>query len=950
MSLLTKKCWCNYMRLVKKIIPLLKAPYFKNTFADSKVGIWNWNIQKNILYVNRFWYDKLGYSQNITNDLNIILNLIHKQEIEGLKKLLTQFTQGEIDEIDYEFRIKKSDNQWLWLYLNGKIVKFKKGKPYYAEGIFIDITKQKSIEETLIQKNTEIEALYEESEAQNEEMTAILEELHKNQEELEEAHSKILQSESKFRSIFEQSPIGIIQSTLEGEIISVNNAFAKIFGYDSPEEFKELVGNTSNLYKKKDVRSKIISETANNNIAFSQDIVGVKRDGSPIYTNVYMMRIYDHFARKEYLTTFVEDRTALKTSQMERDLFFNNSGDLMLIHTLGGRIKQANRSWEDILGWSPDELKSMNLGEILHPDDIAKTKEFATQLKKHRKRMNITNRYRTKSGEYKIIRWVSILFHDSNLVFSSGRDETERYEAEQELQKMWDRLELALQNGSIGLWDYDVKENCLTVNSNMAALIGVNKLENFDIKWKEFIHEEDFKSSARAMLRLLSGKSTVYTDEYRLKLADGSYRWFFSRGKIAQRDPEGRPLRISGSITDITEQKEAERKRLALEHQMLQAQKLESLGLLAGGIAHDFNNLLTAILGNAELLCFDLPDDINLKQKLIDIQRAAKRASELTNQMLAYSGKSRFETKIIDINELIQEVHGLLDVSISKKIKIHYQLDDSIPKILADPSQIVQILMNLTINASEAIENTGDITVKTKKLFCDEDKISTLTINQGMKAGNYILLEITDTGCGISEDKIKQIFDPFYTTKFTGRGLGLSAVSGIIRNHNGGLNVKSTIGKGTTFSIYLPASGNNVAVDNENSNKIESINVHSATVLVVDDEAYIRTLTSRMLKNAGYTAVLADNGLEALQIFRDKKDSIDCVLLDLTMPELDGKETLAAIRKIDKNIPVIISSGYSEADIRASFGDNTISGVLQKPYQYEDLLKIIQINIKRNHS
>ncbi|HON15811.1 MAG TPA: response regulator, partial [Spirochaetota bacterium] len=397
-------------------------------------------------------------------------------------------------------------------------------------------------------------------------------------------------------------------------------------------------------------------------------------------------------------------------------------------------------------------------------------------------------------------------------------------------------------------------------------------------------------------------------------------------------------------------QKEAERKRLALEHQMLQAQKLESLGLLAGGIAHDFNNLLTAILGNAELLCFDLPDDINLKQKLIDIQRAAKRASELTNQMLAYSGKSRFETKIIDINELIQEVHGLLDVSISKKIKIHYQLDDSIPKILADPSQIVQILMNLTINASEAIENTGDITVTTKMINCTEDTFSLITINQGMKAGNYILLEITDTGCGISEDKIKQIFDPFYTTKFTGRGLGLSAVSGIIRNHNGGLNVKSTIGKGTTFSIYLPIHGNNIPVTEESPVTIEKISIYNITVLVVDDEAYIRTLTSRMLKNAGYTAVLADNGLEALQIFRDKKDSIDCVLLDLTMPELDGKETLAAIRKIDKNIPVIISSGYSEADIRASFGDNTISGVLQKPYQYEDLIKIIQINIKRNFS
>lgn len=919
------------------------------TFADSKAGIWQWDIINNIFKVNRFWYEKLGYGRDSTRKLELLLPLIHPQDLENFKKNLEEFVKPQkANEIDFELRIKKNDSSWLWVYINGKIIKYNHGKPALAEGILLDITRQKKIETVLQNKNSEIEALYEESEAQNEEMAAMMDELHRNQVQLEEANAKLSMSEAKFRDIIDKSPIGIIQSTLDGKIISVNNAFCKSFGYNSPEELMSHISNTAEFYKDKDSREKILTALKNENFVFTQDLVGNRKDGSELNANVYLTRLTDKFTGEEYLTIFIEDITELKTSQLERDLFFNNSGDLMLIHTINGRIKQANSVWEDILGWTPDELKLLNLGKILHPDDIEKTAEFGKILQKTHTRMNITNRYITKDGEYRTIRWASTLFKDDNLVFSSGRDETERYEAEMELQKIWDRLDLALKSGTIGLWDFNMQKNTLTFNSNLAEIVGFSSIENVSAKWQQYIHEDDFRSSARSMMDLINGKKESYVDQYRLKLSDGSYRWIFSRGKIVERDTDGKPIRIAGSITDITEQKEAETRRLALEYQMLQAQKLESLGLLAGGIAHDFNNLLTGILGNADMLLYELPDHLPVQQKLIDIRKAAKRASELTRQMLAYSGKSTFTTEIIDLNSLIEEMSSLFDISISKKVKICYSLAVDISCISGDPTQISQILMNLVLNASEAIDNNGEIIIKTSLKECDTDELNSLTLNNTLAPGKYVLLEISDTGSGIPQDKLKQIFDPFFTTKFTGRGLGLAAVSGIIRSHNAGLLVTSLINEGTTFKIFLHPTQQQPSNQCAEENKPVDLRKKNLTVLVADDESYIRSLTSRMLKTAGFDVLLAENGINALNVFIENRKNIGCIILDLTMPAMDGHEALIALRKIDDKIPIIISSGYSEVDITSQFEGENISGFLQKPYQFDELLLIIDKAIKNS--
>ena len=915
----------------------------------KKIGLWKWDITKNQLYVNNFWLDKLGYKQTKVHTPDHWMANVHPDDRERIKNSMVSYIkEGGNTGLEFEYRLKRSNGDYIWLFLNGQVTKYKKGKPSLMHGIIFDITTQKLVENELYTKNTEIEALYEESEAQNEEMAAIMDELQNNQMKLEEANNKLKISETKFRKIFENSPIGIIQSTLTGEILDANDAFCRIFAYDSLEDLHQNLKNTTNIYLDKKSRENVVEKLSKNDSVNAFNITALKKDKSLVYENVYMLKMTDDFTGEPYLTTFVEDTTQLKASQFERDLLFNYSGDLLSISDFSGDLKQINAAWTSYLGWETDELKNINKNELIHPDDREKTEEFNERLKHTDKVLTLTNRYRTKNNEYRIIRWSSVSFREINLVFSSGRDETERFEAEQELKQMWDRLDIALKVGVIGLWDIDIPNNTLRLNSHMTELLEFksNSTKNVSKEWKKYIHPDDFPKSMEEMNRLLKNKSETYIDEYRAKMPNGKYRWFFSRGKIVEYDSEGKPSRVAGSVMDITEQKEAESKRIELELKMQQAQKLESLGVLAGGIAHDFNNLLTGILGNSDILLYELPQNVEVQQRIVEIKRATKLASELTNQMLAYSGKGSFIIEHINLNDLIIDMNSLLEASISKKVELSYSLLPDLPGFKGDATQIRQIVMNLILNGSESIDNKGTIEVTTSLVHLTSLDIESFTINFNLDPGDFVQLDVRDSGCGISKEKLKQIFDPFFTTKFTGRGLGLAAVSGIIRSHNAGLLVDSIIEKGTSFKIYFPVSNESYDTETQIKKKQPSFVNKNLTVLIADDEKYIRDLTTKMLNISGYTVHLARNGREAIEVFAKKKDEISCILMDLTMPELDGREALAEIRKIDPNIPIIITSGYCEHDIVSKFTNEKISGFLQKPYNLEDIISVIETAVR----
>ncbi|MDQ6988908.1 MAG: response regulator [Mariprofundaceae bacterium] len=388
---------------------------------------------------------------------------------------------------------------------------------------------------------------------------------------------------------------------------------------------------------------------------------------------------------------------------------------------------------------------------------------------------------------------------------------------------------------------------------------------------------------------------------------------------------------------DLREEKDMQSK---IEH----TQRLESLGVLAGGIAHDFNNILTAIMGNAGLARRRMEDTHPATEHLTRIVNASDKAAALCKQMLAYSGKGRFVIKHIHLPTLVTDMAALLEVSIAKNVVIRYDMIEGIPLVEVDVAQIQQVVMNLITNANEAIDGrSGIISIATSVFHADRTYLQTTFSDENLEAGNFVTLEVSDNGCGMDKETMQKMFDPFFTTKFTGRGLGMSAVLGIIRGHSGALKVYSEPGRGTTFKILLPA------VDSSSQplpTPIQAIHtdldIHGA-VLVVDDEEVIRDTAASILRDIGFEHVLsAQDGLEGVALYQEHQERIQFVLLDMTMPKLDGEATFRELRRINPDVVVILSSGYNEQDATQRFTGKGLAGFIQKPYLPEQLQSLLQ--------
>jgi nitrogen-specific signal transduction histidine kinase/CheY-like chemotaxis protein len=388
-------------------------------------------------------------------------------------------------------------------------------------------------------------------------------------------------------------------------------------------------------------------------------------------------------------------------------------------------------------------------------------------------------------------------------------------------------------------------------------------------------------------------------------------------------------------MVDITERK-------AAAEAMLQTQKLESLGVMAGGIAHDFNNLLVGILGNAGLALNELPPDSPAFQYIQDLERASQRAADLTRQMLAYSGRGKLVTAPFDVSDVVQEMSRLLEAVIPKSVVLELALGDQLPLVDGDVAQFRQVVMNLIINAAEAVgERSGFVNVSTGSVFVDADSLQAVHKANDMCAGEHVFVEVADNGSGLTQGELEKIFDPFYTTKFTGRGLGLAVVLGIVRSHRGAIQVDSRPGEGTTFRVLLPVSKETAPRHDGPGPEVLDWRGRG-TVLVVDDEPAIRTVAKRILTRVGMKAVLARDGREGARLFGEMADEIDLVILDLTMPRMSGEEALQKIREIRPDAKVLLTSGYSEQDAVSRFTNDELAGFLQKPYTMIELIEKIR--------
>lgn len=392
--------------------------------------------------------------------------------------------------------------------------------------------------------------------------------------------------------------------------------------------------------------------------------------------------------------------------------------------------------------------------------------------------------------------------------------------------------------------------------------------------------------------------------------------------------------RILLAIEDVTELRRT-------EEELRQSQKMEAIGFLAAGVAHDFNNLLTGMVGNASLLLDSLPESEPISSTLRSIISGGERAAELTRQLLAYAGKGRFYLERVDLSKVVIQTSRLIQPSIPGNVQVRLDLQKELPLLLADPSQIQQIVMNLIINAAEAIGDKGGVVqVRTGRQTVRGESLPDLFLKDAVASGNYVFLEVQDNGSGMDEQTLQKIFDPFFTTKFTGRGLGSAAVLGIVRQHKGAIQLHSVPARGTSFRVLLCVDEKEPTPVAADANEAELRG--SGTVLVVDDEELIRSYSRSALVRYGYDVLLARDGAEAVRLFQEKADQIGLVLLDVAMPGMDGSQTLERIREIRPDVPVVICSGFGDVEVEARFAGKEIAGFFPKPYTVKQLARTVK--------
>ncbi len=610
--------------------------------------------------------------------------------------------------------------------------------------------------------------------------------------------------------------------------------------------------------------------------------------------------------------------------------------------TADRQIEFFNATWRNFTGRPMEEDAGYGWIQVIHPHDLDAT--VATYESSFAARAPYSMRYRLRrhDGEYRWIIEHAVPRYSSEGSFlgfiGACMDVHETVLAEEEIRASEERFRNLVETVPVGIWIWDGAD-VLMVNSALERLLGFPRetLTRRDFIGSRMNPDDRILIRARAARRMAGEPIDPPYIELRMTNAEGNVLIFELHSTIVSL--AGQRVWLN-SVIDVTERHAAEAERRRLDQQMQQTQKLESLGILAGGIAHDFNNLLVAILGNAGLALLELPPESPARQTVQAIETAAQRAADLTRQMLAYSGKGKFVIELLNLSRVVEEMAHLLEVSVSKSAVLKYHFAPNLPPIEADATQVRQIIMNLITNASDAIgDRSGVISISTGMQYADRAYLAESYLDADLPEGDYVYIEVADTGEGMDEETRARIFDPFFTTKFTGRGLGLAAVLGIVRGHRAAIKLYSEPGRGTTYTVLFPAAATAAlhAPQATPAASPEPPGGPRGTVLVVDDDETVRTVTRRMLEQGGFTVMLAADGAQAIEAYRTTP-GIVLVIMDMTMPRMDGEECFRGLRHLDPAVRVLLTSGYNEQDATERFVGKGLAGFIQKPYRPSDLL------------
>lgn len=504
------------------------------------------------------------------------------------------------------------------------------------------------------------------------------------------------------------------------------------------------------------------------------------------------------------------------------------------------------------------------------------------------------------------------------------------------------RLELALHGADLSLWDWNIPSNSITYDQRFVDILGykpeeINGVSDLSVP---MMHPDDLIVVKERMQEHLDGLAPHFDHVVRWRSKAGEYRVISTQGRIVERDQSGKPLRVIGTHLDITDSVKAEEEKSKLQEQLLQAMKMESIGRLAGGVAHDFNNLLSPIIGYSDLGLLKYQNDEQLAHYFGQIRFAADKASSLTSQLLAFGRKQILSMRRINLNRTIEEFSAILKRLIGEDVELTFNLSPDVGTVKADPDQVQNVVMNLAVNARDAMSARGKITIETMPVRLDREYCRK---KPELRPGDYCVLAVSDTGSGMTEELIPHIFEPFYTTKERGKGtgLGLATVYGIVKQHGGHITVDSVIDKGTTFRIYLPSLGDAPEDEQKRESPASEVAQGSGTILVVEDEEMVRTMVCEALEEGGYNVLCADTPDRALEIAEEHDGRIDLLLTDVVMPHMNGKELYAKLSATAPHTRVLYMSGYTY-NVVAQHGilEQEIA-FLPKPFTIEALAKAV---------
>jgi PAS domain S-box-containing protein len=612
----------------------------------------------------------------------------------------------------------------------------------------------------------------------------------------------------------------------------------------------------------------------------------------------------------------------------------------------GWPVSYASENVLQLLGYSAKDLMAGEpaYANLIHRDDLVRVAEEVHRHTQAGDERFEHQPYRVKCGDGRYI-WVAD--YTTILRDRSGKETdyqgyvvniTRQHESDE-------RLGLAIKGTQAGLWDWHVPTRKTVFNERWAEIVGytLDELAPTSIRtWMDLCHPDDLIQSNHLLEKHFNGETDFYRCETRIRHKNGAWVWVLDSGKVVERDDDGNPVRVTGTHVDITE-------RLEMERRKNQIEKTESVSRMAGAVAHNFNNMLAAVIGNLELAMEDLPPETAVTGFITQAKQAAQRAAETSGLMLTFLGQSLVKPKPVDLSASCKPRLDQLLPKMPERITLKTDLPISGPVVEADPDAIGQMLTHLAANAWEAMESTpGEVGVTIASVeAAGIPEHNRFPVDWSPSEDTYACLIISDTGRGMQADAIGKIFDPFFTDKSTGRGLGLAVVLGIVKSFQGCITVESHPGKGSTFRAFLPQSKETVPSPERKKAPEQPTGLGGNTVLLVEDEEIVRKVARAMLERLGYDVLEAADGEEAVKIFKKQRDRIHLVLSDLTMPHLDGWQVLAALRRIQPGIPVVLASGYDQAHAMAGNHPEQPQVFLHKPYGMKTLEEALQKALAR---